>query len=94
MTKDAPLKGSKIFEIKGFKVRVTNLLGRVEINGAQSNPFTDMDELLEKMKSRFDIVDFHAEATGEKRALAEYLDGRISLLLEPILMFKRMIVKN
>lgn len=82
LAKDAPLKGSKIFEIKGFKVRVTNLLGRVEINGAQSNPFTDMDELLEKdEKVDFDIVDFHAEATGEKRALAEYLDGRISLFV-------------
>lgn len=78
----APLRGSLVFPVKGYTLRVTNLIGRVEIQGAQSNPFLDMDKLLKETKpTDFHIVDFHAEATGEKRALAEYLDGRISLFM-------------
>lgn len=76
----APLRGSLLFSVKGFSLRVTNLIGRVEIQGAQSNPFLDMDKLLrDNRPADFHIVDFHGEATGEKRALAEYLDGRVSL---------------
>lgn len=77
----APLSGSRVFNVNGYTLRITNLIGRVEVPGAQSNPFTDMDQLLTTSSEDFHIVDFHAEATGEKRCLAEYLDGRISLFV-------------
>ncbi len=77
----APLAGSRVFRVGAKTVRVTNLIGRVEMTGAQSNPFTDMDELIANSHEDFHLVDFHGEATGEKRCLAEYLDGRISLFV-------------
>ena len=44
------------------------------------NPFICIDRVLEKLKRETDIiiVDFHAEATAEKRAMGFYLDGRAS----------------
>lgn len=45
------------------------------------SPFHTVDKILQEYPSKFVIVDFHAEATSEKRALAEYFDGRISALL-------------
>ena len=42
-------------------------------------PFAAADQLLKKMPA-ITLVDFHAEATGEKGALAYYLDGRVSAI--------------
>ena len=59
-----------------------NLLGVVFLDPLE-NPFDCVDRLLrqEELKScRIKIVDFHAEATAEKRALGFYLDGRVSAL--------------
>lgn len=46
-------------------------------------PFRKADELLAVIPEdvRLIIVDFHAEATSEKIALARYLDGRVSAVL-------------
>ena len=78
-----PGKGSDIFLTKdGTKIRVTNLIGRVFINGAQSNPFYELDKIIALDKEKIiHFVDFHAEATAEKRCLAEYADGRITALV-------------
>ena len=44
------------------------------------NPFLKAKEIVEKIKNTVDIIaiDFHAEATAEKRAMGFYLDGRVS----------------
>ena len=42
------------------------------------DPFAAADRILEELHTNIIIVDFHAEATAEKLALAYYLDGRIS----------------
>ena len=48
---------------------------------ALASPFDTLDALLaEAGNPKFCVVDFHAEATAEKRALAAYVDGRISAL--------------
>lgn len=77
----APLLGTRVFTVKGYKIRVTNLIGLTEMVGGLSNPFTDMDEILKNSHEDFHIVDLHAEATGEKRALGEYLNGRVNLVV-------------
>ena len=42
-------------------------------------PFKAIDNILEKVdKDAIIVVDFHAEATSEKRALGYYLDGKVS----------------
>lgn len=74
--------GYTVLDMGRFSVAVINLMGAA-YGGDVTNPFVCADELLEKEEIRsakIKLVDFHAEATGEKRALAFYLDGRISAL--------------
>lgn len=60
---------------------VINLIGVVYMEPLRC-PFETLDALLEKAgHPTFCIVDFHAEATAEKKALAYYADGRISALI-------------
>lgn len=76
--------GSKVVEVKGVKIRITNIIGRVYINAKKFsivNPFESMIELLDSAEEKIHIVDFHAEATGEKKSFAKYFDGQISALI-------------
>ncbi len=62
-------------------LRVINLQGTLYMSPCK-NPFTALDELLQGATPRdITVVDFHAEATSEKQALARYADGRIALLV-------------
>jgi len=65
------------------KVVVINIMGRVFINGAFDCPFHTMDAFFSEHRElpKIIIVDLHAEATSEKRALGYYLDGRVSAVL-------------
>lgn len=74
--------GSKSFNIRGHKLRVTNMLGVAFINEHDpSNPFVALDEIVSKNEDKVHIIDFHAEATGEKYALALDFDGKVSAVL-------------
>jgi hypothetical protein len=66
---------------KGNKIAVISLQGRVFMPPIDC-PFTKANELVEELRkeTRNIIIDFHAEATSEKIALAKYLDGKISVL--------------
>lgn len=46
------------------------------------NPFLISDKILKSIDGKADLifVDFHAEATAEKKALAYYLDGRVTAI--------------
>lgn len=73
-------KGYAEIDLGYTRVAVINLCGRVYMPEAK-NPFTAADKLISLAESsgiNKIIVDFHAEATSEKRALAAYLDGRVS----------------
>ena len=79
LDKDAPGVGTRLFTTDdGIKIRVSNLLGRTSINNVQSNPFYDLDKIIETDNSDIHILDFHAEATAEKRIMGEYADGRLT----------------
>ena len=72
-----PGKGFAVADMGSVKIGVINLAGNAFMEGA--NPFTAADEVLKKLDDcRIVLCDFHAEATGEKRALGFYLDGRVS----------------
>jgi len=73
-------KGYSTYECRNKKILVINLLGRVDMNVLTENPFLCIDEILKKEKADIIIVDFHAEATAEKIAMAYYLDGRVTVL--------------
>ena len=65
----------------GVPVRVINLLGRIFLEPIDS-PFECVDRLLERQAGPpVTVVDFHAEATSEKGAMAWFLDGRVSAVL-------------
>jgi metallophosphoesterase (TIGR00282 family) len=63
---------------------VVNLMGRVFMETLDC-PFREADRLLEEARGLSSptvvLVDFHAEATSEKQALAWYLDGRVSVVV-------------
>lgn len=74
----APGRGSGVIDIGRARIRVLNLMGTVGMNPVLDCPFVTSDARLEGIEETIVIVDFHAEATAEKRALACYLDGRVS----------------
>ena len=74
----APGVGSKVIDIGRARIRVINMMGTVEMTPVLDCPFVSSDALLEQYDEKIVIMDLHAEATAEKRALACYLDGRIS----------------
>lgn len=77
-----PGKGYRIFECNNKKIAVINLIGRVTMGILSENPFLIAKDIVNQIKNTVDIIiiDFHAEATAEKIALARYLDGEITIL--------------
>ncbi len=75
-------KGYCVVDFGRTQVAVINLSGKIYLERLNADcPFTVADELIEKAKAdgaKIIIVDFHAEATSEKRALGFYLDGKVS----------------
>lgn len=80
MYHEIPGVGSRVFEVKNLKVRVTNIIGRVAVEGADENPFDYLEKIVKNDTSDIHIVDFHAEATAEKMCLAKAFDGKITAL--------------
>lgn len=73
-----PGRGLCIVDLGRVRVAVINLLGTVYLESLKS-PFETLDELLKTPGfPKLCIVDFHAEATGEKRAMGFFADGRVS----------------
>ncbi len=80
---EAPFgKGYCLIDCGSYSVAVINLSGKIYLEkNAPTCPFAVADELIEKAKqdgAKVIVVDFHAEATSEKRALGLYLDGKVS----------------
>jgi len=75
-------KGIYVSNSKRGKIAVLNLQGRAFMATIDC-PFRSADWILEKIKSetKVVIVDFHAEASAEKIALAHYLDGKVSAII-------------
>jgi metallophosphoesterase (TIGR00282 family) len=63
-------------------VAVINLLGVFSLDPFES-PFVTVDRLLDEASAQTPVIvlDFHAEATSEKVAMARYLDGRVTAVL-------------
>ncbi len=84
--KGCPGRGATLVETaKGQRVLVINAMGRVTIDPLLDDPFPAVERELEacSMGQGCDAVllDFHAEATSEKMAMAHFCDGRASLVV-------------
>ncbi len=87
-----PGRGQALISPPGSKekILVINLLGRVYMPLHPEDPFRTADRILEETAEKglslgqglaAIIVDFHAETTSERAALANYLDGRVSAVI-------------
>jgi len=78
----APGRGMVTIEKNGIALTVINLIGRVFMDNYES-PFFSVEKVLTDslVKTKNIIVDFHAEATSEKKALAYFLNGKVSAVL-------------
>ena len=81
-TPNNPGKGYEIFECKGKNIAVINLIGRTTMQVLSENPFLVAKDIINEIKPVVDIIiiDFHAEATAEKIALAYYLNGDATII--------------
>ena len=63
-----------------YSLAVVNLMGTAFME-ALDNPFSVIDRILPEIRSRCILLDFHAEATSEKRAMGWYLSGKVSAVI-------------
>jgi len=66
----------------GDKIAVISLQGRTYMSPIDC-PFRTLEGRLSKLRKKTSLifVDFHAEATAEKQALARYFDGQVSAVI-------------
>lgn len=77
-SRNTPGSGICTVDMLKTKVIIINLMGTIFMESIDC-PFKTIDRLLDKVdKNAIIIVDFHAEATSEKRTLGYYLDGKVS----------------
>lgn len=72
--------GYFVYDGGKYSFCVINLMGVVFMEPLES-PFVTVDRILKEVEADCYFVDFHAEATGEKKALGYYLDGRVSAVV-------------
>lgn len=79
---NVPGRGYNFYKCNNKTICVINLIGRVDINVLSENPFLKINNILDKIKEKADIIilDFHAEATAEKIAMGYYVDGKITAM--------------
>jgi 2',3'-cyclic-nucleotide 2'-phosphodiesterase len=80
---ETPGRGLTVVEARnGVRVAVLNLLGQLFLDTPVS-PWEIVDGLVEEARAAAPVVvvDFHAEATSEKVALAAWLDGRVTAVI-------------
>ncbi len=73
-------KGVCTLDMGAWSITVINLMGTAFMD-ALDNPFTKIDEILENTDSKNILVDFHAEATSEKKAMGHYLTDRVTAIV-------------
>jgi len=81
---EAPGFGSRIFKAGSEKIAVAVLLGQSGFGRVHgNNPFSMLPALLERLRQEtpYVIVDFHAQASAEKKTLFFAADGRCSAII-------------
>jgi metallophosphoesterase (TIGR00282 family) len=79
-----PGQGSMVLELEGLPpVGIINAQGRVFMRAELDNPFRVVADEVKRLAPRAPVifVDFHAEATSEKIAMARMLDGQVSAVV-------------
>lgn len=76
-----PGHGEVIANVSGYRVLVMNVLGQAYMD-TPSDPFEAVERCLNKNRGNYDfaILDIHAEATGEKKAIAYNFADQVSII--------------
>lgn len=80
MAPGVPGRGYGVLQKEGIRLAVVNLCGRVFLDG-YDDPFRAIDAILPALDTDHVLLDFHAEATSEKIAMAYYVEGRVSAVV-------------
>ncbi|MDR1516071.1 MAG: TIGR00282 family metallophosphoesterase [Synergistaceae bacterium] len=75
-----PGRGFGLFTKNGLTLGVVNVQGRAFMPPIDC-PFMATENALNELGATAVLVDFHAEATAEKVAMARYFDGKVSALV-------------
>ncbi len=77
---ECPGHGDTIIKINGYKILVLNVMGQAYLDVAVS-PFEAVEKSLQKNEGQYDfcVLDIHAEATGEKKAIAYNFSDKIAI---------------
>ncbi|MCQ2741817.1 MAG: TIGR00282 family metallophosphoesterase [Bacilli bacterium] len=73
--------GSAIYDVNGYEVRVTNVLGQAFMKEQVESPLAALTNIDKEEHVAIHIVDFHADSTSEKQSLAYAFDGKVSAFL-------------
>lgn len=73
-------KGVVTVDMGRYSFAVINLMGTAFME-ALNNPYECIDRLLGDIDTKNILVDFHAEATSEKKAMGFYLSGKVSAVM-------------
>jgi metallophosphoesterase (TIGR00282 family) len=83
--KTAPGRGARVFDVRGRKILVAQVLGQVFMKRAFDDPFSAIDQVLRSHPLgglvAASIVDVHCEATSEKMGMGHFCDGRASVVV-------------
>lgn len=74
-------EGYRIFEINGKKICVCNLLGQAFMGDYMTSPFEAYEEIHNNTQADIYFVDFHGEATAEKRIFVEYFKNDVDVVV-------------
>ena len=76
---ECPGHGDTVIKIDGYRVLVLNVMGQAYMD-AGSSPFEAVEKALIRNEGAYDfcVLDVHAEATGEKKAIAYNFADKIS----------------
>ena len=79
---EAPGRGYCIVDTGKVRVLVLNVMGNVHMEPQLDAPYSFVESVLKKERGNYDvaILDVHAEATGEKLAVAHNFDGKINVI--------------
>ncbi|MFV0482236.1 MAG: TIGR00282 family metallophosphoesterase [Campylobacteraceae bacterium] len=82
LPKETAGSGTLVLDVNNQKLAIINLMGYFAMPMC-NNPFTTIKEEVEKLKGEVKsiFIDFHAEATSEKRALLALLKGEVSAIV-------------
>ena len=80
--RQAPGRGYTIVDTGLYRVLVVSAMGTVHIDPQLDAPYSFIEEVLYRESGNYDVsvLDIHAEATGEKLAVAHNFDGRFTVV--------------